>query len=269
MTRRGCELLSGAPCTPRLFRFAKRAWGSGTIGRVRDFIAIAAWGMAVLATTPGSTSEGPPRPRTVEQVVTHYRDAVRQRLDASLRAVGLKAPLAELALVALKAEQVVELWGRADKGVWKLVKRYPVCAASGGAGPKLAQGDLQVPEGLYRLSSLNPNSAFHLSMKVDYPNTDDRERARGDGRTKLGGDIFVHGNCASIGCLALGDEAIEELFVLVAERWPKQPQIVIAPRDFRTRAPEAKDLEGHPPWLRERYTHVAKALERFRVAEGE
>lgn len=263
MTRRGCELLSGAPCTPRLFRFAKRAWGSGTIGRVRHIIAIAAWGMAVLATTPGSTSEGPPRPRTVEQVVTHYRDTVRQRLEAALRAVGLGFPMPELAFVALKAEQVVELWGRADKGAWKLVKRYPVCAASGGAGPKLAQGDLQVPEGVYRLSSLNPNSAFHLSMKVDYPNTDDRERARGDGRTKLGGDIFVHGNCASIGCLALGDEAIEELFVLVAERWPKQPQIVIAPRDFRVRPPDDRDAQGMPGWVAGRYLEIAKALERF------
>lgn len=228
-------------------------------------------GIVLLCSLAGDVGarEGPPRPRTVEQVVAHYRDAVRQRLDAALRRVGLGFPAPELALVALKAERMVELWGRADKGAWRLVKRYPVCAASGGAGPKLAQGDLQVPEGVYRLSSLNPNSAFHLSMKVDYPNADDRERARADGRTQLGGDIFVHGNCVSIGCLALGDEAIEELFVLVAERWPKQPQIVIAPRDFRARAPEAQDFEGHPAWVRDRYAHIARALESFRAAEGD
>jgi hypothetical protein len=110
---------------------------------------------------------------------------------------------------------VLELW--TEDTAARLVHRYPVLAASGALGPKLRQGDLQVPEGVYRVLWLNPNSSYHLSMKLDYPNAFDREHARRDRRTDLGGDIFVHGRAVSIGCVALGDPAIEELFVLAAD----------------------------------------------------
>ena len=87
----------------------------------------------------------------------------------------------------------------------------PILAASGVSGPK-REGDKQVPEGFYRIELLNPNSRYHLSLRVNYPNADDLERARQDGRalSTLGGDIMIHGGSASIGCLALGDPAVGE-----------------------------------------------------------
>jgi murein L,D-transpeptidase YafK len=71
--------------------------------------------------------------------------------------------------------------------------------ASGKAGPKLREGDGQVPEGIYRIDGLNPNSSYHLSLKLNYPNDFDLEQARTEGRTELGGDIFIHGKAVSIG----------------------------------------------------------------------
>ena len=87
-----------------------------------------------------------------------------------------------------------------------------------------------MPEGFYQISGFNPTSNFHLSLRVDYPNASDR--IRGD-RHNLGGDIFIHGGARSIGCLAIGDSAIEDLFVLVADVGLEGTQVVIAPRDPR------------------------------------
>jgi murein L,D-transpeptidase YafK len=135
-----------------------------------------------------------------------------------------------------------------------------VQAASGGPGPKLREGDRQVPEGLYKLLWLNPNSSYHLSMKLDYPNAFDRGKGRADGRTRLGGDIFIHGRAASIGCLAMGDPAIEELFTLVAEVGVGNVRVTIAPHDLRRR-PAPTD---GPAWVRELYEALAPEVARFR-----
>ena len=91
------------------------------------------------------------------------------------------------------------------------------CWLRGASGPKIQRGDKQVPEGVYGISYLNPNSAYHLSLGVNYPNAFDREMAAKDGRKNLGGDIMIHGKNVSSGCLAVGDEPAEELFVLAAE----------------------------------------------------
>src|SRR5436190_607476 len=82
-------------------------------------------------------------------------------------------------------------------GAWRFVREYPVMAASGGRGPKLREGDGQVPEGMYTIDWLNPNSSYHLSMHVDYPNAFDRAHAADDGRTALGGAIMIHGRDVS------------------------------------------------------------------------
>ena len=131
-----------------------------------------------------------------------------------------------------KNERRVAVWARSGTS-WRFIRNYPILAASGHAGPKLRQGDLQVPEGVYRIEHLNPNSSYHLSMKVSYPNAFDRRMAARDGRTRLGGDIFIHGKDVSIGCVALGDRAIEELFTLVAETGHAKVKVIIAPNDLR------------------------------------
>lgn len=199
--------------------------------------------------------------RTVEDVVARYGPAARERLGAKLEGAGLPEDLRpeRLTLIGLKEEKQLELWVR-HAGEWHFVHSYPVLAASGGAGPKLRQGDLQVPEGIYRIPFLNPNSAYHLSMKLDYPNAFDRERAASDGRTNLGGDIFIHGKAASIGCLAIGDPAIEELFTVVADVGREKVSVIVAPRDLR-RHP-APDLTS-PAWVKDLHAKVAEALAPF------
>jgi murein L,D-transpeptidase YafK len=126
-------------------------------------------------------------------------------------AAGLKKPPAEIYLRALKQERELEVWGGAPGKPLTLIKTYPFCAASGDLGPKRRQGDLQVPEGFYEVSSFNPWSDFHLSMKVSYPNASDRVLSDAD---HPGGLIYLHGGCASIGCIAITDPAIEEVYLL-------------------------------------------------------
>ncbi len=143
-------------------------------------------------------------------------DDARQRRTADVRALvekaGLTYPAAQLYLRAFKAEKELEVWAGAGRGApLKLLKTYPFCAASGELGPKRKEGDLQVPEGLYVVSQFNPTSNFHLSMKVSYPNASDLVRS--DAK-RPGGLIYLHGGCASIGCIAIGDEAIEEVYLL-------------------------------------------------------
>lgn len=202
-------------------------------------------------------------PRTVAEVVARYGPAARARLRPHLRRAGVTYPPKQLAILVFKRERRLALWAR-NTGEWRFVRDYPILAASGNAGPKLREGDYQVPEGVYRIAHLNPNSSYHLSMKVNYPNEFDRSMAKRDGRTRLGGDIFIHGKDVSIGCVALGNPAIEELFTLVAETGYSRVQVVIAPHDFRTGRVVVRS--GSPHWVAQLYRAVAAALRPFPVA---
>jgi hypothetical protein len=126
-------------------------------------------------------------PRTHEQVLRDIGPAMRPKLQETARTLGVAYPPPRLTLVGLKQEKVLEVWVPVGSG-WKRLRSYPVLAASGTSGPKLRQGDLQVPEGIYRLTNFNPNSSYHLSVRVDYPNADDRAVARAENRGNLGGD---------------------------------------------------------------------------------
>ena len=187
---------------------------------------------------------------------------------ASKRVIGRFAtakvvwPPAEIAMVAIKDEKTVDMYGRDEAGKWKLVHRYRVLAASGGAGPKLRQGDKQVPEGIYGISYLNPHSRYHVSLRVNYPNAFDRKMAAADGRRDLGGDIMIHGKALSVGCLAVGDEAAEEIFWLAAEIGQRNMRLIITPTDFRRRGMPTIEASA-PQWLPKLYTEVASAMTEF------
>lgn len=143
------------------------------------------------------------------------RARAQPRLEALFQAAGLTYPPREIFLRAFKMEGELELWARNDGAApFTLVKVYAVCAASGSVGPKRRQGDMQVPEGFYRVSGFNPWSRFHLSLRVDYPNQADRIQG-GDG--DLGGDIFIHGSCVTIGCIPLRDDPIEEVYLAAVD----------------------------------------------------
>ena len=151
--------------------------------------------------------------------VTEVRARRTADVKALLEKVGLKYPVDEVYLRAFKKERVLELWAGKSGQPLVLVKSYPVCAASGDLGPKRKEGDWQVPEGLYEVPSFNPFSDYHLSMKVSYPNASDRLRS--DAK-RPGGLIYLHGSCASIGCIAIEDGPIEEVYLIVidAKRQP-------------------------------------------------
>lgn len=170
--------------------------------------------------------------RSVQQVLDKWGPKAEKRFKTRCQALKIGYPPARLQLLAFKTEKQLEVWGAGKTGRYHYLTTYPILAASGTVGPKQREGDRQVPEGFYRLLSLNPNSSYHLSIKVDYPNQDDLRRSTLP-RNQMGGDIFIHGNSVSIGCLAIGDEAIEELFCLAAQVPAKNRQIWIAPVDFR------------------------------------
>lgn len=210
----------------------------------------------------------PPR-ATVESRLAEVGDGARARLAPAFAHAGVPYPPVELTLIAIKDTGVLEVWARAQAAApWRFVRDYPVMAASGGRGPKLREGDLQVPEGRYQIDWLNPNSAYHLSMHVDYPNAFDRAHAVTDGRTELGGAIMIHGSDVSIGCLAMGDPAIEELFTLVADTGLRDatgaPKVhaLLAPTDLRA-TPDTQPPDGAPPWTAALYALIARDLASF------
>jgi murein L,D-transpeptidase YafK len=196
---------------------------------------------------------------TVSQILDRYGEKVSTSLSPAIRKAGLPYPPQSLKIIGLKAERSLELWGSDSEGRWKMIRTYPILGASGKSGPKLRRGDRQVPEGIYRVDGFNPNSRHHLSLHLDYPNAEDRRQASDEGRTDLGGDICIHGGSGSIGCVAIGDGAIEELFVLAAMTKPPI-HVIIAPRDFREEGPHEGDLAGQPRWLGSRYDRIADGL---------
>lgn len=196
--------------------------------------------------------------RTVSDRLAEFGSAARDRLKPQFQKVGVSFPPENVVLVALKDERILELYAGAGTQK-KLIHRYPILAASGGPGPKLRDGDNQVPEGIYRIESLNPNSAYHVSLRVNYPNEFDRAQAAKEGRSELGGDIMIHGKSVSIGCIAIGDEAAEELFTLAADVGLKHLTVIFAPTDFRKHK-ETPLLPNSKPWVTDLYRTIAAAL---------
>ncbi len=202
-------------------------------------------------------------PHSVSDRLGQYAPAVASRLRSTFARAGLAYPPNELAYVSFKDTRVMEVYGRmSSTEPWRFVREYRVLAASGRPGPKLAQGDGQVPEGLYQVENLNPNSLFHLSIRLNYPNEFDRRMAQVEGRTRLGGDIMIHGNSVSTGCLAVGDQAAEDLFVLTALVSKERVRILISPTDFR-RSSDAQLVE-EPSWVQSLYATLRTELFQFR-----
>ena len=149
-----------------------------------------------------------------EQRIALARKSREGVLRRRCAAFGLPYPPREIFLRAFKNEAQIEVWAREDAGRFDLLHTYPVLAASGGPGPKRREGDRQVPEGFYFVDRLNPESSFHLSLGLDYPNASDRILSDPD---HPGSDIFIHGKKTTIGCLPIGDAAIEELYLLALD----------------------------------------------------
>jgi len=203
------------------------------------------------------------RARTVADAVRIYGVAARARLQPYFGHAHVKYPPRRIAFLVFKKEKRLALWARDDQSGWRYIRDYAVLAASGRSGPKLRQGDYQVPEGIYRIGLLNPSSSYHLSMLVDYPNEFDRAQALRDHRTNLGGDIFIHGKNVSIGCVAIGDPGIEELFTLAADTGIARMKVILAPNDLRVAGPPVEATT--PAWILGLWRSIAAALRDFPI----
>jgi murein L,D-transpeptidase YafK len=139
-------------------------------------------------------------------------------------------------LRVFKLDRMVELWAKtSDEGKYALVKTYKVCYSSGVLGPKRRQNDGQVPEGFYVVDQFNPQSEYYLSLRLNYPNLSDKILGV---KGKLGEDVFMHGNCVSIGCIPITDDCIKEVYLIAVEA-RNSGQELIPIEVFPTRMDEA------------------------------
>jgi murein L,D-transpeptidase YafK len=169
-------------------------------------LAVAGWHIAsndVLMAEVRSRLSGPQRAKAAAE-------RVQPGLVRDLSALGLH--LGDPVFIrAFKEEKQLELWvRRRDTGKYGLFRTWKIAAQSGKPGPKLAEGDGQVPEGFYSVTpaAMKPDSTYHLAFNIGYPNAYDRHHRR------TGSAIMIHGNRVSIGCLAMTDEKIEEIYTL-------------------------------------------------------
>ena len=162
-------------------------------------------------------------------------------LREAVQALGL-AWGAEVFIRIHKAEDELELYLRGAQG-WQLFRTWPICDWSGELGPKLREGDRQAPEGWYEVApgQMNPVSRFHLSFNLGYPNAHDRHHDR------TGSLLMVHGSCVSIGCYAMTDAVIEEIWTLMTAAYAAgQPRIAVLALPMRmdagweSRAPDSE-----------------------------
>ncbi len=127
---------------------------------------------------------------------------------------NLKYPGFQLFLRAFKKERRLEVWVKpSDAAKYILLTTYDFCAVSGELGPKRNEGDRQIPEGIYHINHFNPQSNFHLSLGINYPNASDKLL----GGKYPGSAIYIHGNCVTIGCIPITDDKIKELYILAVE----------------------------------------------------
>lgn len=135
-----------------------------------------------------------------------------EHLKKEFEQKGLAYPARYIFIRSFKLDSELEIWVKNNiTDTFRLFKSYRVCSLSGKMGPKRKEGDRQVPEGFYYINDFNPNSNYHLSLGINYPNYSDKILSD---PKKPGGDIYIHGSCLTIGCIPLTDEFIEEVYVL-------------------------------------------------------
>ena len=128
---------------------------------------------------------------------------------------------ADIGFVIVKSTSMLHVVRQDGSG--DTLASFPVCVMGTEPGFKSREGDGMTPDGIYNIVQLNPASSYHLSMKIDYPNAVDNKRhtahtRRAQERWSQGGNIYIHGKCVSIGCVAMTDIVIEKLYLIAASR---------------------------------------------------
>ena len=197
-----------------------------------------------------------------------FRHSVESRLQSFGNEARKRLQLAyqpyQLVIIALKSEKRLELWGQDTNGKPFFIKSYPIIAASGTAGPKLREGDRQVPEGFYAVENLHPNSHFYLALKIAYPSPEDMEIAIAEKRDtkQLGSNIMLHGRGGSVGCISVENQAMEEIFYLAGKLGKENISLLIMPFDFRKNPLPVVQKD----WLQKRYQKLSREVKKYEKA---
>ncbi|HPS31520.1 MAG TPA: L,D-transpeptidase family protein [bacterium] len=148
------------------------------------------------------------------RVMSAYREKW-DTVSSILKKANIEQNKPNIMIVSFKHEMRLDVYGKnATDKQYRLLKSYSICAASGDLGPKRKQGDYQVPEGFYYIERFNPSSSYYLSLGLNYPNESDKKKSR---FSDLGGDIFIHGECVTIGCMPMTNDKIKEIYILALE----------------------------------------------------
>lgn len=146
----------------------------------------------------------------VPALLSKMEDSLKKQFEKE----KLTWPPEALYVRSFKYDRQLEVWVKGNaKEQFKLFKTYKICMQSGTMGPKRMEGDYQVPEGFYQINEFNPNSNYHLSLGLNYPNASDKILSDPQ---RPGNSIYIHGNCVSTGCIAISDEPIEELYIIAS-----------------------------------------------------
>lgn len=152
----------------------------------------------------------PPKAYNNPPVTSQVEDSLKKQF----REKKLSWPPQAVYIRSFKYDRTLEVWVK-TKNVdsFTLFKNYKVCMESGSIGPKRAEGDNQVPEGFYYINEFNPRSTYHKALGLNYPNASDKVLS--DAK-RPGGNIYIHGNCVSVGCIAIQDMPVEEVYILAS-----------------------------------------------------
>ena len=160
-------------------------------------------------------ASGPPGDFLTQQ--KHFekvRTAIEEKqqiIETALAGNGLETANFNMLIIAYKDEEELEIYAKKKtESAYRILVSYRICSSSGELGPKRREGDYQVPEGFYHINMFNPYSRFFLSLGIDYPNLSDKRKSKA---SPLGGNIFIHGACVTIGCIPMTDEAIKEIYL--------------------------------------------------------
>ncbi len=205
--------------------------------------------------------------KAIDDAVKRYGLRTEPQLQSYFSQANVHYPPKDIALLAFKKEKHIQLFARDEKKQWRYIHTYPLTAYSGKLGPKLRERDRQIPEGIYRLTAFNPFSAMHLSLMINYPNGFDKLQASKEGRNHLGGNIFLHGKAMSVGCLAIGDRAMDQLFTLTRRVGLGHVQVIIAPNDLRHQRPLTPNF-AQPRWLPDLYHQLTSTLSQFPIPKA-
>ena len=203
--------------------------------------------------------------KSVGEFIRSHKKAIYQRLKKHLEAADIQFPPEKIRLAVFKKEKMLEVWLPDRDGDWAFVKNYKFTATSGGQGPKLMYGDLQIPEGIYGIDTMYLSTEYHLALHIDHPNDYDRAMVALDGRDSeyMSTGINIHGGAVSYGCVVVGDKNIEEIFYLSYLAKKENTEVYIFPHDTDRSHPVFRPCEKCPVWIADLYTHLERAIVKF------